>query len=617
MAAVETIYNPEGMVQLQQLMKRKLIRSETKWDFRDVVDLVLEIVEHIGVLAAPFYFTWGAFRVAVILYLVTLHLGISLSYHRNLSHKSFKLTKPLEYLFAYFGLHAAQGDPMFWVSIHRYHHQFTDSDRDPHSPIEGFWFSHMNWIFHHNYLKEKCGEPNIVMDLEKQVYYRFLRRTHLLHIVGLALLLYVVGGLPHLIWGMGVRIAVGHHSTFMVNSVCHVWGKRPWNTRDLSKNNWLMGLLGHGEGWHNNHHAFEFSARLGLEWWQLDVPWYILQLLAYLGLAKDVKCASKMSAEPVYNPKSVVELQQHTKNDQLVLQKIISDYFRDAVNLGAIIVEHIGLLVAPFYFTWDAFWVFWILAFLTNYLGISLCYHKNLSHKSFKLTKSLEYLFAYFGLHAAQGDPVSWVSTHRYHHQFTDSDRDPHSPIEGFWFSHITWLFQHTHLRKKGGKRNNVVDLEKQAYYRFLRRTYPLHIVGLALVLYIGGGLPHLIWGMGVRTALSHHATFVVNSLCHTWGRKPWNTKDLSKNNSVVGLLGHGEGWHNNHHAFEFSARLGLEWWQLDVPWYIIELLEYLGFATDVKVPTEIQKYRMSCKTYNKFHQNEKDFENPWIRAEP
>ncbi|XP_026396693.1 palmitoyl-monogalactosyldiacylglycerol delta-7 desaturase, chloroplastic-like [Papaver somniferum] len=294
MAAVETVYNPEGMVQLQQLMKKKLIRSKTKWDFRDVVDLVLEIVEHIGVLAAPFYFTWDAFRVAVILYLVTLHLGISLSYHRNLSHKSFKLTKPLEYLFAYFGLHAAQGDPMFWVSIHRYHHQFTDSDRDPHSPIEGFWFSHMNWIFHHNYLKEKCGEPNNVMDLEKQVYYRFLRRTHLLHIVGLALLLYVVGGLPHLIWGMGVRIAVGHHSTFMVNSVCHIWGKRPWNTRDLSKNNWLMGLLGHGEGWHNNHHAFEFSARLGLEWWQLDVPWYILQLLAYLGLAKDVKVPTEI-----------------------------------------------------------------------------------------------------------------------------------------------------------------------------------------------------------------------------------------------------------------------------------------------------------------------------------
>ncbi|KAI3914021.1 hypothetical protein MKW98_010833, partial [Papaver atlanticum] len=92
----------------------------------------------------------------------------------------------------------------------------------------------------------------------------------------------------------GLRIAVGHHSTFMVNSVCHIWGKKPWNTKDLSKNNWVMGLLGHGEGWHNNHHAFEFSARLGLEWWQLDVPWYILQLLAYLGLAKDVKVPTEI-----------------------------------------------------------------------------------------------------------------------------------------------------------------------------------------------------------------------------------------------------------------------------------------------------------------------------------
>ncbi|KAI3944530.1 hypothetical protein MKW92_049859 [Papaver armeniacum] len=127
---------------------------------------------------------------------------ISLSYHRNLSHRSFKLPIYLEYLFAYFGLHAVQGDPMFWVSVHRYHHQFVDTDRDPHSPIEGFWFSHINWVFQHNYLWEKCGKSNNVMDLKKQAYYRFLRRTHALHLLGLALLLYVAGGLPHLIWGM-------------------------------------------------------------------------------------------------------------------------------------------------------------------------------------------------------------------------------------------------------------------------------------------------------------------------------------------------------------------------------------------------------------------------------
>ncbi|KAI3875761.1 hypothetical protein MKX03_023684, partial [Papaver bracteatum] len=321
---------------------------------------------------------------------------------------------------------------------------------------------------------------------------------------------------------------------------------------------------------------------------------------------------------------SVVELQQHTKNDQLVLRKRILDYFRDAMNLGVVIVEHIGLLVAPFYFTWNTFWVFWILAFLTNYLGISLCYHRNLSHKSFKLPNSLEYLFAYFGLHDADrcrihriyylGDPISWVSTHRYHHQFTDSHRDPHSPIEGFWFIHITWLFQHTHLRKKafffffffflhfygdlltgfctsaGWKTKQCIGFAKTSILQVPSKNIPASYSWTCTCI-----VPHRrLTAPYLGNALSHHATFVVNSLCHTWGRRPWNTKDLSKNNWVVGLLGHGEGWHNNHHAFEFSARLGLEC--------------ILGFATDVKVPTEIQKYKMSCKTRNKFHQNEKDF---------
>ncbi|KAI3938302.1 hypothetical protein MKW92_011948 [Papaver armeniacum] len=315
-----------------------------------------------------------------------------------------------------------------------------------------------------------------------------------------------------------------------------------------------------------------------------------------------------MAVEPVSNPKGVVQL-QHTEKKLVVSERKLDNLWdKNAVNAGTIIiVEHIALLVAPFYFTWNAFWGSCVLLFLSHYIGISLSYHRNLSHKSFKLTKSLEYLFAYFGLHATQGDPILWVSIHRHHHQFPDSDKDPHSPIEGFWFSQITWMFQLAYLREKGGKQNNVVDLQSQAYYRFLRRTYPLHIVGLALVLYIGGGLPHLIWGMGVRTTIGNHGTFIVGSVCHRWGEKLWNTKDLSKNNWMISLLGNGEGWHNNHHAFEFSAWVGLEWWQVDVPWYIIKLLEYLGLATDVKVPTEIQKLKMSYKTHNDFHQSEKE----------
>ncbi|KAI3935284.1 hypothetical protein MKX01_026235 [Papaver californicum] len=240
--ALETVSNPRDLVQ-----SRELVLLKRKDDFWDRVNLGTLIVEHVAILFAAFYFTWSAFWVAVILYALTLNLGLSLSYHRNLTHKSLQLTKSLEYLFAYIGLHCAQ-----------------------------------------------CGKSDNVMDLKKQAYYRFLQRTHLLHHVGLALVLYVLGGLPHLIWGMGVRIAAVHHSTYMVNSVCHIWGKRAWNTNDLSKNNWVVGLLGFGEGWHNNHHAFEFSARVGLEWWQLDVPWYIIKLLEHLGLASDIKVPTEI-----------------------------------------------------------------------------------------------------------------------------------------------------------------------------------------------------------------------------------------------------------------------------------------------------------------------------------
>ncbi|OVA15950.1 Fatty acid desaturase [Macleaya cordata] len=266
----------------------------------------------------------------------------------------------------------------------------------------------------------------------------------------------------------------------------------------------------------------------------------------------------------------------------------------DAINLGIVVLEHIAILFAPFNFSWDAFWVAVILHMVTSF-GITLSYHINLTHKSFKLPKWLEYLFAYCGLHAGEGHPIYWISYHRYHHQFTDTDRDPHSPIEGFWFSHVNWLFDHSYINEKcGGEANNVMDLQKQAYYRFLQSTYYLHLLGLGLLLYVVGGFPYVIWGMGVRMAIAHQSACLVNSVCHTWGQKPWNTKDLSKNNWLMGLIAFGEGWHNNHHAFEFSARHGLEWWQIDVTWYLVKLLEYLGLATDVKVPSEMQKQRMS-----------------------
>ncbi|KAK2651642.1 hypothetical protein Ddye_011498 [Dipteronia dyeriana] len=169
-------------------------------------------------------------------------LGITLSYHRNLSHRSFKLPKWLEYMCAYCGVQALQGDPISWVSTHKYHHRFCDSERDPHSPIEGFWFSHMSWLFDSNGFSERCGRPSNVGDLEKQPFYKFLENTYILHPIALGVLLYALGGVPFLVWGMGVRIVWVFHITWLVNSGCHVWGNQAWNTRDLSRNNWWVSI---------------------------------------------------------------------------------------------------------------------------------------------------------------------------------------------------------------------------------------------------------------------------------------------------------------------------------------------------------------------------------------
>nr|XP_011467769.1 PREDICTED: palmitoyl-monogalactosyldiacylglycerol delta-7 desaturase, chloroplastic-like isoform X2 [Fragaria vesca subsp. vesca] len=216
--------------------------------------------------------------------------------------------------------------------------------------------------------------------------------------------------------------------------------------------------------------------------------------------------------------------------------------FVDMVTFTTFAFLHFLSLLAPFYFTWAAFSLAIALYFITG-VAVTLSFHRNLSHRSFKLPRWLEYFFAYCGVLSLQRSPLDWVSVHRSHHQFTDTVKDPHSPVRGFWFSHIGWTLDY-HGRN----------------------------------------------GNGVRTVLFLHATFGINSICHTWGQQVWETGDLSRNNWLIGLLAHGEGWHNNHHAFQHSARHGLEWWQIDVTWYVIRFLELVGLATDVKLPTETQK---------------------------
>ncbi|KAG7653253.1 Fatty acid desaturase domain [Arabidopsis suecica] len=278
----------DGSSQNKSVRKEKRAFFIRKWTQFDVGRASTVGIVHLLCLLAPFNYKWEALRFSIVLTLVT-NLGITFSYHRNLSHRSFKLPKWLEYPFAYFALFALQGDPLDWVSIHRFHHQFTDSDRDPHSPIEGFWFSHVLWIFDTDYIREKCGRRNNVMDLKQQWFYRFLKKTLVLHIFLYWTLIYLWGGLPYLTWTVGSGGVFAYHGTWLVNSACHMCGSQVWHTNDTSRNVWWLAVLTMGESWHNNHHAFEASARHGLEWYQVDLTWYLIWFFQALGLATNVK----------------------------------------------------------------------------------------------------------------------------------------------------------------------------------------------------------------------------------------------------------------------------------------------------------------------------------------
>ena len=251
---------------------------------------------HIGALAAfwPGFFSWSALAAAGVVSYATVALGISLCFHRILTHRSLRLLKPIEYLFAIFGTLALQADPIRWVSVHRKHHAHADHEGDPHSIADGFKWAHMDWIYRHNIALPSDEEMrHFAPDLYAEPFYRALQYLNIPLQVALALGLFAFGGWSWVIWGIFVRLAVSYHTTWLVNSAAHMLGYRTFATPDQSTNCWWVALISWGEGWHNNHHAFPFSARHGLRWFEVDLTWWHVRVLAFLRLADRVKVPTK------------------------------------------------------------------------------------------------------------------------------------------------------------------------------------------------------------------------------------------------------------------------------------------------------------------------------------
>ena len=262
---------------------------------------------------------------------------------------------------------------------------------------------------------------------------------------------------------------------------------------------------------------------------------------------------------------------------------------------AAFALMHVLAAAALFNFSWKGFWAFVALQWITGGLGICLCYHRLLTHRSFSLWKPLEYLLTLSGCLAYQNGPIKWVAIHRLHHARSDKPNDPHSPTKGFWWAHMGWLFVFDdELDEYENYKAYAPDLAKDPVLRFLNKTHGLYQVILGVGLNLWGGWSAVLWGVFLRTVFMWHSTWLVNSASHTWGYRTWAINDQSTNNWWVAFLTYGEGWHNNHHAFPRSAAHGLRWWEVDLTHFTIRALAGLGLADRIQIPTLEQRERLA-----------------------
>jgi stearoyl-CoA desaturase (delta-9 desaturase) len=273
------------------------------------------------------------------------------------------------------------------------------------------------------------------------------------------------------------------------------------------------------------------------------------------------------------------------------------------VNMAAVFIPFIVTAVAIAVLWGD--WVGWsdIVVFGIMYvlsgLGVTVGFHRMLTHRAFQTHNFTRYFFAYLGMLSVQGPVIDWVADHRKHHAHTDQEGDPHSPhvghgeglsgaLKGLWHSHVGWLWE-TH--GEASARKYAKDLAEDRTMRILNRKFPLIVLGsLTIPAVIGGlltmswkgALTGLIWGGFVRIFLQHHVTWSVNSVCHFFGKRRFDIEDKSTNVFWLAIPSFGESWHHNHHAFPRSAKHGLKWWEIDTSAMVINLMKRLGLAWDV-----------------------------------
>ncbi len=256
------------------------------------------------------------------------------------------------------------------------------------------------------------------------------------------------------------------------------------------------------------------------------------------------------------------------------------------------VLFHLGTILTIFTtFSWGNLALALVNWWIMGSLGIGVGFHRLLTHRGFKTPKWFEYQLTIFGLLALQKGQIEWVAIHRDHHQFGDQPGlDPHTPRDGGWWAHIGWMiWQDPALKTPEFLKRYAKDLLADPIHAWLNRWFWLPIAVLGVALFFLGGLPLLLWGVCVPITFGWHFTWLVNSVTHMWGRRDFRTPDDSRNNWLVATVSFGEGWHNSHHAFPTSVRHGLKPHHYDLNWRQIKILEFLGLAWNLQLPTPKQ----------------------------
>jgi len=531
----------------------------------------------------PVFFSWSALALFLVSSYVTLLLGHSLGMHRRLIHRSFECNKPFERFLVWLGVWVGMSGPFGILRIH------DERDWAQREPVCHDFFAHRRglltdafWQLHCRFQFARPPRFTIEADFAQDPWYRLMERTWRFQQAALAGVFYWIGGLSWVVWGVAVRVAVSVTSHWVVTYFAHNPGPGRWLVKSASvqaSNLPGWSFLTHGECWHNNHHAFPESANMAVEPGQFDPGYQVLLILQRFGLVNKIGVSRQDNRREDLIATTPSVVRGH------VVYSPANSLWLTGMAVAAIIG---GALT----FTWTAVAVYAGVTAAVLLLGHSLGSHRKLIHNSYQCPKWLEYFLVYCGVQVGLAGPLGLLRQHDLR-DFAQRQKDCHPYLRhGSSFWRDGWWQLHCKLELDNPPPLAInPGIANDRFYRFLERTWRLQQLVPAGALYLLGGWGVVFWGVCARITTGVVGHWLIGYFAHNKGGSHYEVKGAAvqgRNVRFTSLLTMGESWHNNHHAFPGSARLGLFAGEWDPGWWLLMVLRRWGLVWGFVLPESL-----------------------------